>query len=1277
MRKLLALLLLLPTAVVVLGPPAAANAAAAGRVMVVGDSISHGSSGDWTWRYRLWKHLTANGAAPDFVGPRNDLNNIMTTAEGDGDQTYADPEFDRDHDAVWGRPIADEKTVIAARTAQYQPDEILLLLGINDLVWLGHSPAQVEADTRELIANARSARPGVRFVLGRLLPTTRAVTDAPFAALVADTNQRIAAVAASLDTAASPVVVAATDAGFVAAEHTWDGVHPNARGELRIAAAFADALAQRFGIGAAYPRPFPDVPVGPSQAPVATLTATGASTADLAWTPSTGATQYWVWTQDTLLNKEWTKLPIPLTAAYNPWHVTQLGAGVTYRYKIQAAKGDDEGAYSNEVTITPTGSVPGTPGAFTVTAGNNQAELRWTAAADATGYLVSVRNVTDGETGFRELPWPISGTSWAATLLENGVRYEFRIQAVNGTLRGGTSPVVGVTLTGATPGAPVLTVSSGNGEAVLSWAAVADADRYGIEQRNVTAGETGFTRLPWPVYGTAFTARGLVNGAVYEYRVQALNGRIAGGFSATGTARPTASPPPAPTGLSATAGNGTVTLRWTEAPGASGYWVHVRNVTAGESGFRKLTWPVDGASWTAELLENGATYEFKLQSVDGLVDGATSATVSATPTVPPPAAPAGLTATAGDGEADLRWTAAANATGYIVSRRNVTAGETGFTELPIAVGGTGWTAEGLSNGATYQFKLQSVSGRIKGATTAAVTVTPTGPVPGAPALTVRAGDRKAQLSWSMPAGTTAVYVWARNVTAGEAGFTKLLWPVIDDAWTATGLVNGATYQYKVQAYNDLIPGGTSAAVTVVPSGPPPAGPESLEVTGGNGKAVLHWSAASRATAYRIWVKDSTDWHPLPVPIADDGWTATGLVNGAAYQFKVQSVDGLTPGGYSNTVSVTPLGPTPQVSNLRVSAAAGSARLQWTRSGTATGYFIQLRDVSRGEVDYTELLYPVTGSSFTVTLLTPGHVYDIRVQAINGQQRGVRSNTVRVTLPKPRPATSASALPLVYGMKLSWKASPDADGYQIYYYPLPCGRDNPSRSSMDKLPFVVTGTSVSIGYLFLQECWYFEVVAVKNGVEADPSSGAQAVNYTVRSNDDTAAYEATVRIMANIMHINQGSAATAEIHRLLDGDIWEQGRGTVMWKNLVCGSCPWDQKPQLRTYPGIGAESGWDAYRYRIPLQPWEMYYDIWSNIHYGYVGRAAGFSEWVLVHAQRLVGVTDAGDDHSVRLGAALWDRYGPNLTENLLALAILNELGGFIAEGKATAWSPRLVPNL
>ena len=39
------------------------------RIMIVGDSITKGSSGDYTWQYLLYKHLRADGVSPQMVGP--------------------------------------------------------------------------------------------------------------------------------------------------------------------------------------------------------------------------------------------------------------------------------------------------------------------------------------------------------------------------------------------------------------------------------------------------------------------------------------------------------------------------------------------------------------------------------------------------------------------------------------------------------------------------------------------------------------------------------------------------------------------------------------------------------------------------------------------------------------------------------------------------------------------------------------------------------------------------------------------------------------------------------------------------------------------------------------------------------------------------------------------------------------------------------------------------------------------------------------------------------
>lgn len=234
-------------------------------LMLVGDSITHGSTGDWTWRYRLWKHLHANDVQVNFVGPKKSLDHISSGIDGDEDMVYHDPEFNRHHAAQWGQPYIVARTTIQEYVAAYRPDFVLVLLGINDLVWYDVKPDEFEANFRAFIANARAAHHAVRLIVGTILDTKRANEDFEFEKRVNACNNRIRAVAAELHRPISPIEIADTAVEFIASDHTWDDTHPNPNGEVRIAAAFADVLAHRFHVGARYPRPYPVLETIPSE----------------------------------------------------------------------------------------------------------------------------------------------------------------------------------------------------------------------------------------------------------------------------------------------------------------------------------------------------------------------------------------------------------------------------------------------------------------------------------------------------------------------------------------------------------------------------------------------------------------------------------------------------------------------------------------------------------------------------------------------------------------------------------------------------------------------------------------------------------------------------------------------------------------------------------------------------------------------------------------------------------------------------------------------------
>ena len=74
-----------------------------------------------------------------------------------------------------------------------------------------------------------------------------------------------------------------------------------------------------------------------------------------------------------------------------------------------------------------------------------------------------------------------------------------------------------------------------------------------------------------------------------------------------------------------------------------------------------------------------------------------------------PAAPTGLTATGGNAQVSLSWTASSGATSYNVYRSTTSGGE-GTTAIATGITSTSYTNTGLTNGTTYYYKVAAVNG---------------------------------------------------------------------------------------------------------------------------------------------------------------------------------------------------------------------------------------------------------------------------------------------------------------------------------------------------------------------------------------------------------------------------------------------------------------------------------------------------------------------------------------------------------------------------------------
>ncbi|HPD32128.1 MAG TPA: fibronectin type III domain-containing protein [Phycisphaerae bacterium] len=179
-------------------------------------------------------------------------------------------------------------------------------------------------------------------------------------------------------------------------------------------------------------------------------------------------------------------------------------------------------------------------------------------------------------------------------------------------------------------------------------------------------------------------------------------------------------PPDAPTGLTATPGNGQVALSWNASAGATSYDVKRSTVSGGP--YTVIANDITTTSYTNTGLTNGTTYYYVVSAANSEGESPNSAEASATPQVPVPPVPTGLTATPGNGQIALAWNVSAGATSYNVKRSTASGGPYTTIASPTT---NSYTNTGLTNGTVYYYVVSAVNAAGESANSSQVSATPT------------------------------------------------------------------------------------------------------------------------------------------------------------------------------------------------------------------------------------------------------------------------------------------------------------------------------------------------------------------------------------------------------------------------------------------------------------------------------------------------------------------------------------------------------------------------
>ena len=593
--------------------------------------------------------------------------------------------------------------------------------------------------------------------------------------------------------------------------------------------------------------------------------------------------------------------------------------------------------------------------------------------------------------------------------LTNGKRYGVRVQAVNANGGGGLSTTIHVNLATTKPTTPTgLTATAGNASVALAWSH-SDTSGSAITKWEYRKAEKPAGQSNFGAYGSwadicetettsncpgkrAHTVSGLTNGTAYKFKVRAVNAKGDSDADESGEATPSTTPA-APSGLTATAGNGLVTLSWTagsnggsaitgyeyrqHSSGAWGDWTAVPNSGASTT------------SYTVPSLDNGTAYKFEVRAVNATGDGAESDESSeVTPLAP--------TLAASDVKHDSATLTIGNYSGSWHYKHTT---PTGGSCSSTAVTTTSTTASSLSGNTSYTFAAYSNSNCSTLLATASAFLTEPAK-PSTPTVASGAGSGKLTLTSSVAGGSGALTKWQYTKDNG-ANWTDIAVTSATLSYTVGNLNDSTSYTFKVRAENATGPGPESDASTPVAPADETLTVSKIGTTG----ATLTIGNHSGGWYYKYTSPGGGGCSSTAVATAST--TVSGLTANKDYTFKAYNDSGcsteLATADAFPTLTPKPAKPTVAVNNgeftLSSSVTGGDAsivRWQYVKKVGNGAFDTEWKNISSTSKD---LSHTVSG--------LPAGSYQFKVRAVNASGEGPESEASDATSPQAAGSPRAS------------------------------------------------------------------------------------------------------------------------------------------------------------------------------------------------------------------------------------------------------------------------------
>ncbi|KAK1656809.1 fibronectin type III domain-containing protein [Colletotrichum godetiae] len=511
------------------------------RVMIVGDSMSHGREGDFTWRYRLWQWLNEESINFEFVGP---YKGTKTPDQPHSPQPPAlkdDPlpapdapidhggyaagvQFNSHHFSVWGRQVTQCKDLIEEQVARFRPDYLLVMLGFNDMGW-GVADAENTLDAmKELVFNARAAKSNVKFALADVPMRTPVDGAERLPPMVEEYNQLLRISIEKWTALESPIELVEVRRRYLCSEGSYDGLHPSALGEFQISKAFAHTLTQKFRLGIKELTIPQEIPQRPTPVPANVVAEEVSYGISAKWDPVYGAIGYDVRSRNDD-NQPWNETRVDVAQYHSMW--TQEGQ--EYQYKVRTFNGESlQSAWSVTVSATAHPKTAPGPGNIIIKPEMDKVLVEWEEPpkqAEVDRYEIILVDLS--LPGSFPTSFAVRGTATIIADLSAGHRYGLAISSW--TKYGGGIPAGGRSFTagnGKPPTPNQLHVEVRDVTTVdLKWAESKSAAGYRVWVRKLVE-KSDFMEdgtADSAEYGIAFLMPGAWN---FEFCVSAYNGSL-------------------------------------------------------------------------------------------------------------------------------------------------------------------------------------------------------------------------------------------------------------------------------------------------------------------------------------------------------------------------------------------------------------------------------------------------------------------------------------------------------------------------------------------------------------------------------------------------------------------------------------------------------------------------------------------------------------------------------------------------------------------------------